>query len=66
MTNGADGVRSAYRLPGMSSRLSIACAVTALAAALAAAGCGSSSGSGVKAPTIGAARTFQLQGFEPN
>jgi hypothetical protein len=30
------------------------------------AGCGSSGGSGVNAPTIGAARTFQLQGFEPS
>jgi len=39
----------------------LACAAVALAAA----GCGSSSGSGVNAPTIGAARTFQLQGFEP-
>src|SRR5947209_793873 len=40
----------------------LACAAVALAAA----GCGStSSGSGVNAPKIGAARTFQLQGFQP-
>ena len=40
----------------------LACAAVALAAT----GCGSSSsGSGVNAPTVGAARTFHLQGFEP-
>ena len=61
MTSGGGSPRFAYRLPAMRVARPLACAAIALATA----GCGSSSGSGVKAPTIGAARTFQLQGFEP-
>jgi hypothetical protein len=41
-------------------------AALAVAAVAAVAGCGgSSSGSGVQTPTIGAAKTYQLQGFQP-
>src|SRR5437764_2861192 len=40
----------------------IACAALLLALG----GCGSSGGGGVNAPTVGAARSFQLQDFRPD
>jgi hypothetical protein len=39
--------------------------IAALSAAVAVAGCGSSSGTSLTAPTVGAARTYALAGFQP-
>jgi hypothetical protein len=51
---------------GPDRALVIGVAIAAVSAAAVAAGCGSSSGApAVQAPTIGAARTFKLAGFQP-
>jgi hypothetical protein len=60
-------IRTTPRAVFATVRPVLALRVTCCAAALAVAGCGSSSGGGgVNAPKIGAARSFQLQGFQPS